>query len=114
MDALYNEKGVVCAWLHANGNIYGLEGQALAFVEDDGVYNWEGMHIAWFADGHIRDWLGAVCVFTRAATKTLVVKPIGEMHQLRPLRLTTPQRPMKWPKMANPPKLCIWTTKMPF
>jgi prepilin-type processing-associated H-X9-DG protein len=114
MNALYNERGAVYAWLHANGNIYGLTGEALAFVDGDGVYNWEGAHIAWWADGHVRDWLGAVCVFTRAATRTLVVKPNGELQQQRPLNLTTPRRPLKWPKMAQPPKLCIWTMKMPF
>jgi hypothetical protein len=37
-----------------------------------------------------------------------------ELHQFRPLNLATPRRPLKWPKMAKPPKLCIWTTKMPF
>jgi len=114
MEALYNERGAVYAWLHPGGNIYGLEGQALAWVDQDGVYSWEGVHIAWFADGHIRDWIGAVCLFTRTATKTLVVKPVQELHQQRPLRLETPQRPLKWPKLAKPPNLCIWTTKMPF
>ncbi len=114
MQALYNERGATYAWLHANGNIYGLEGQALAFVEDDCVYNWEGAHIAWWADGHVRDWLGAVCLFSAVATKTLVVKPVCAMHQQRPLKLHARSRPLKRPKMAAPPKLCIWTTKMPF
>lgn len=114
MDPLYNERGAVYAWLHRNGNVYGLAGEALAFVEIDGVYNWEGRQIGWWADGHMRDWLGAVCVFTQAATKTLVVKPAVELHQLRPLNLARKQRPLKWPKLAMPPKLCIWTTKMPF
>ena len=113
MDALYNERGVVCAWLHSNGNIYGLAGQALAFVDGDGVYSWEGRQIAWWADGHMRDWLGAVCLFTAASTNMLVVRPVGELHQQRPLNLETPMRPLKWPKLAKPPNLCIWTTKMP-
>lgn len=112
--ALYNERGQTYAWLHANGNIHGLEGQSLAFVEEDGVYNWEGMHIAWWADGHMRDWLGAVCLFTEASVKTLVVKPLHEWHQQRPLKLEMRNRPLKWPKMAKPPNLCIWTKKMPF
>jgi hypothetical protein len=114
MDALYNQRGIVYAWLHANGNIYGLEGQALAFIDEDGVYGWGGVHIAWWASGHVRDWLSAVCLFTAAATNTLVVKPVGELHQQRPLNLEAPMRPLKWPRMAKPPNLCIWTTKMPF
>jgi hypothetical protein len=114
MDALYTERGVAYAWLHANGNIYGLEGQALAFVDGDGVYDWVGVHIAWWEDGHMRDWLGAVCLFAHTATKTLVVKPVHELHQQRPLQLEKRNRPLKWPKMARPPKLCIWATKMPF
>lgn len=114
MQALYNERGAAYAWLHANGNIYGLEGQALAFVDGDGVYDWEGVHIAWWADGHMRDGLGAVCLFSDAAVKTLVVKPVHEWHQQRPLMLEVRNRPLKWPKMPQPPKLCIWTTKMPF
>jgi hypothetical protein len=113
LEALYNQRGEAYAWLHANGNVYGLEGQALAFVEEDGVYDWEGVHIAWWADGHMRDWLGAVCLFTEASSKTLVVKPVHQLHQRRPLKLETRIRPLRWPKMAKPPKLCIWTTKMP-
>lgn len=114
MEALYSERGVAYAWLHANGVLYGLDGKALAFADDDGVYDWEGRHIAWWADGHIRDRIGAVCLFTKASTKTLVVKPVVELHQQRPLRLEIRQRPLKWPKMARPPKLCIWTKEMPF
>jgi hypothetical protein len=114
MEALYNERGATYAWLHGNGNIHGLEGQALAFVDGDGVYDWEGRHIAWWENGHMRDWLGAVCLFTAASTRTLVVKPVAELQQQRPLRLEAKMRPLKWPKLANPPKLCIWTTKMPF
>jgi hypothetical protein len=114
LDALYNERGETYAWLAANGNLYGLEGQALAFVEEDGVYDWEGRHIAWWADGHMRDWLGAVCLFTHASVKTLVVKPVHEWNRLRPLTLEARNRPLKWPKMARPPKLCIWTREMPF
>ena len=114
MDALYNEQGAVYAWLHANGNVYGLEGQALAWVEDDGVYDWEGVHIAWWANGHVRDWLGAVCLFTAKATQTLVVKPVCELHRHKPLKLAAPQRPLRWPKLAKPPNLCIWTKKIPF
>lgn len=45
IDPLYNQRGAVYAWLHGNGNIYGLAGEALAFVDDDGVYNWEGVQI---------------------------------------------------------------------
>lgn len=114
MEALYTEKGVTYAWLHPNGNIYDLEGKALAFADGDGVYNWEGIHIAWWADGHIRDRIGAVCLFTKKATKTLVVRPVFELHQQRPLRLEPTRRPLKWPKMAKPPLMCIWTVEMPF
>jgi hypothetical protein len=114
LEALFNQRGAAYAWLHANGNIYGLKGEALAFIDADAVYDWEGVHIAWWADGHMRDWLGAVCLFTVAATKTLVVKPVHEWHQHRPLRLEAKSRPLLWPKMARPPKLCIWAAKMPF
>jgi uncharacterized protein RhaS with RHS repeats len=113
LEALYNQRGETYAWLHADGSIYGLQGQALAFIEDDGVYDWEGVHIAWWADGHMRDWLGAVCLYSHRAQKTLVVKPVHELHQHRPLNLERRSRPLKWPKMAKPPKLCIWTAEIP-
>jgi hypothetical protein len=112
--ALFNERGAAYAWLHADGNIYGLDGRALAFVDGDGVYDWEGVQVAWWEDGHVRDWLGAVCLFTAAATRTLVVKPVQELHQQRPINLEAPRsRPLKRPKMARPPKLGLWAARMP-
>jgi hypothetical protein len=39
---------------------------------------------------------------------------VGELQQQRPLNLATAMRPLKWPKMARPPNLCIWTATMPF
>ncbi|MGA7343065.1 MAG: 4-fold beta flower protein [Terracidiphilus sp.] len=114
MEALYNERGAVYAWFHASGNIYGLGGEAVAFVDGDSVYDWSGSPIGWWADGHMRDAMGAVCLFTAKATNTGVVKPVVEVHQLRPLSLSSQVRPLKWPKAAKPPKLWSWSTKMPF
>lgn len=115
MEPLYNQKGATYAWLHVNGNVYSLEGVALAFVEEEGVYDWEGHHIGWWADGHMRDAMGAVCLFTRDATNTGVVKPVNELHQQRPLNLTAPpMRPLRWPRPAKPPSLWTWSQKMPF
>jgi hypothetical protein len=114
MEALYNQRGQTYAWLHAGGNIYSLEGVAVAFVDGDGVHDLEGLHIGWWADGHMRDSMGEVCLFTRDATNTGVVKPVQELHQQRPLKLTTLLRPLKWPRPAKPPNLWSWSRKMPF
>jgi hypothetical protein len=114
MEPLYNEKGATYAWFHANGNVYSLQGEALAFVDGDGVYDFEGWHIGWWADRHMRDSMGEVCLFAADATKTGVVKPVQELHQQRPLKMNTPMRPLKWPRPAKPPNMCSWSKKMPF
>jgi hypothetical protein len=114
LQSLYNQQGKTYAWLHANGTVYGLEGQALAFVDGDGVYDWEGRHIGWWADGHMRDSMGEVCLFTTGVKNAGIVIPVHELHHQRPLNLITPQRPLKWPRPAKPPNLCIWSKKMPF
>jgi hypothetical protein len=114
MEPLYNQKGATYAWLHANGNVYSLQGAAVAFVEGEGVYNWEGCHIGWWANGHMRDAVGEVCLFTKDAKNTGVVKPVRDLHQQRPLRLETPVRPLKWPRPAKPPNLWSWSKNMPF
>jgi hypothetical protein len=114
MELLYNQKGAAYAWMHANGNVYSLEGVAVAFVQGDGVYDWEGLHIGWWADGHIRDAMGEVSLFTKEAKNMGVVKPVCELHQQRPLRLNMPVRPLQWPRPAKPPNLWCWSKEMPF
>jgi hypothetical protein len=114
LEPLYNERGATYAWLHATGNVYSLEGDALAFVDGEVVYDWEGHPIGWWAEGHMRDAMGAVCLFTQAAKNAGVVKPVHELHRQRPLGMITPPRPLKWPRPARPPNLWSWSKKMPF
>lgn len=95
MEALYDGSGAVYAWLHETGKIYSLDGENLAFVDNDSVYDWSGNHIGWWQNGHIRDHRGAVALYTADAQGLGVMRSLRQLRPLQPLRQLSPLKPMK-------------------
>jgi hypothetical protein len=115
MTTLYEQHGKVYAWLDLeSGRIYGLNGQNLAFIDDDSVYDWRGKHVGWWQEDHIRDRQGAVALFMRNAGSIGVVKPVCSVAPVRPVKAVAPVRPVKSVRPVRPVRKLAWSARMPF
>lgn len=112
MDALYNRRGQVAAWLdRVAGEIVDLTGQHLAFVDDDSVYDYSGNHIGWWQNDHVRDSRGAVGFFTRHANSMGIYRPFLGFEPFQPYKAYSPYRPYKRFKPFRPFDMNGWSSE---
>lgn len=114
MEALYDQRGSVYAWLHLNGHICGLEGENLAFVDGDSVYDWYGKHVGWWQDGYIRDDNGAIAMFTEEAKNLGFTMPMLQHRPPHPIKPLSPHKPVESLKPSKPKRLVAWSGELPF
>ena len=115
MEALYDERGVVYAWLDAEADrILNLAGQTAAFIDNDSIYNLRGLHIGWWEGDHVLDKSGAVAGFTENAGNIGVTKPTKGTKPTQPTKGLVPTRPPKSSKRPRPDLQFKWSTKSVF
>ena len=115
MEALYDQRGKVHAWLDTGtNNIVDLRGSHLAFLSDDSVYDWRGNHIGWWIDSCVRDKTNAAAYFTDASGNIGPVKPVKSVKPVQPVKEVAPVRPVKHVKPVKPVKRLSWSSNPPF
>ena len=98
MKPIFNRKGTTVAWLEAD-EIFGLEGEPLAFIWDCALYNYQGNHIGWFESGFFVEGSGKAVAFVDDCQGSLLT-PLPEIPPLAPAFGSIP--PMASPSEVAP------------
>ncbi len=101
MDAIYDCEGEVVGW-REGVNIYDLDGQPLAFIDEEAVHSFDDGHVlGWLVAHNYRDLDGDVIAFEEGAEGG-PLKPLRQLRPLEPLRELLPLRPLMDLKPLRP------------
>lgn len=109
MKPIFNSKGVTVAWLDSD-EVYGLEGDPVAFLWGLALYNHGGNHIGWFDSGFFLEGSGKAVAFVDDCRGALFTP----LHEIPPLPPTFGSAPPidSAPEIAPEPPLPAleWST----
>ena len=98
-ETFYNQEGEAVAYADGDGrHIWSFDGEALGYLDRNGVYNYNGTFCGWYEGGCLWDLNGDCALFTQQAKKG----PVKPVRIARPARAVKEVRPVKSAKERRP------------
>lgn len=115
MEALYDSRGQVYAWLdQRNARIMDRGGRPVALIRGDKVHGYNGRHLGWWDNDHLRDSTGSVALYKRGARGLGVIPPLPALPPLPPMPVMAPLPTIPALPPLRPFNRTAWANRMPF
>ncbi len=105
---IYNSTGWPVGWLVGNV-LYDLDGNARAFIKDEGLFSYEGAPLGGFSDGFLRDSAGDAVAFIESAHGGPALPETLQQGRAIPSLKDPPPQPKAEFGVSAPPGSTRWS-----